>query len=380
MSHRAAFGTGLLAAAAILLLGPTSGALARDAAPRQAAGSYDNRYEVRAGESVTDTLANLGADDLLVYESIEVGALTRSGAGTLTVTGTSPGDTFNFVATDGFAGTVTAPYTGTTADDVSFTASIVFEITAPEPANRPPVANGDGVTVDPGSTVGVDVLANDRDADAGDLLTLVGVSPSLQRSVAVDTSGSRIRVRTPLSAEPGQRRFTYTVADGAGATATATLLVTVRYAPVTPTTAPPRTTPTVRPTQPGRTTPTSNRPADGPSTTRPGRRTTTTTAAAGAGDDAGDDGTTSTTDRRAPSDDEDDGAGSNASVSDDDETAVGAGATGTPDGDADLPTTGDDSGNGVIIGVALVIAGIVLVAVAGRRRFRHPDRGADPTL
>jgi hypothetical protein len=69
------------------------------------------------------------------------------------------------------------------------------------------------------------VLVNDNDADAGDTLTVSGVTQGTNGTVAI--------VGTTVSYTPnlnffGGDSFTYTIADGNGASATATVTVTVR--------------------------------------------------------------------------------------------------------------------------------------------------------
>jgi outer membrane protein OmpA-like peptidoglycan-associated protein len=94
---------------------------------------------------------------------------------------------------------------------------VVFDNQAPETAD-------DQFTVEADSADNVlDVLANDSDAD-GDVLTIVSVgAPS---SGQASTDGERI-VYTPASDFSGSDSFSYTVEDGFGGSATATVTVVV---------------------------------------------------------------------------------------------------------------------------------------------------------
>jgi len=91
-------------------------------------------------------------------------------------------------------------------------------------ADHPPVANDDSATVRRSrQSVTIPVLANDSDVD-GDPLTIIGVGAPSHGTVAV--SGGTL-IYTSNKRFVGQVAFTYTIGDGRGGTATATVLVTV---------------------------------------------------------------------------------------------------------------------------------------------------------
>jgi LPXTG-motif cell wall-anchored protein len=384
MSPRA-LGTGLAIAIATLLLAPPAGATSQGAnasvrersrppaRPAQAFGSYDNTYEVPAGGTVTDTLGALGADDLLVYDTLTVGELAPASAGTLTVSGTFPSGTFTFTAAARFSGTASATYVGETADGEQLTASVVFEVQPAAPVNRPPVARADSATLTAGSTVTVNPLANDTDPDEGDLLTLSAVTPAAVDGVRVAMAGTSIRVRADVGAAAGTRRFRYTVTDRAGATATGVLTVTVRTRPVPSTT-------TTRPTPPPSTPTSTVNPSSGttgdppqPTPTRPGGGAGSTPTPGGTVDRNAPGATTTTSfpgTTGSPStialDGSDAGSGNGS---------AGTGA-GTPVADGvggDLPTTGSNAGSPVLAGIVLLGLGLGFVALAGRRRLHRTD-------
>ena len=98
-----------------------------------------------------------------------------------------------------------------------------FQLLEPPP-NTPPVAADDAVETDEGIAVTVDVLGNDSDAD-GDLLVINAVSQPGNGVAVIDNSAVTY---TPAAGFVGIDSFTYTVVDGRGGSAEATVTVTVR--------------------------------------------------------------------------------------------------------------------------------------------------------
>jgi len=93
------------------------------------------------------------------------------------------------------------------------------------PVNDAPVANNDTATTDEGSAVVVAVRSNDTDAE-GNPLTVSAVTQGANGSVVIDAvTGNPIY--TPNAGFSGSDNFTYTISDGNGGTATATVSVTV---------------------------------------------------------------------------------------------------------------------------------------------------------
>ena len=105
-----------------------------------------------------------------------------------------------------------------------------------ELVNTAPVANADSAATDEDTAVGGNVLANDTDVDALDVLTVVGfdATSALGAGVAVDAAGNFTYDPSAAPAlqalavdESTVDTFSYAIADLAGATATATVAVTV---------------------------------------------------------------------------------------------------------------------------------------------------------
>ncbi|MDD5646457.1 MAG: Ig-like domain-containing protein, partial [Candidatus Bipolaricaulis sp.] len=123
-------------------------------------------------------------------------------------------DAFTYTISDGHGGTATA------------TITIVVS-----PVNDAPRADDDSAFTDEDLAVTVAVLENDSDPD-GDGLFIEGVSSPAQG--AAEVLGAAV-VYTPAAGFDGVDRFTYTVVDGHGGNATATVTVnvaTVNHPPV----------------------------------------------------------------------------------------------------------------------------------------------------
>jgi len=133
-------------------------------------------------------------------------AVVKGGVSYTPVADYNGADTFSYTVEDGNGGTATGTVT------VSVTQ-----------VNDPPAAADDSATVDEDGSVLVDVLLNDTDVD-GDTLTIAGVGPAAHGVVAREAGGLRY---TPAADYNGVDTFSYTVEDGNGGTATATVHLTV---------------------------------------------------------------------------------------------------------------------------------------------------------
>ncbi|EKE75966.1 Ig-like domain-containing protein [Gallaecimonas xiamenensis] len=146
---------------------------------------------------------------------------------TLTITGTSgvngsasiSGSSIVFTPASGFSGTETFNYSVSDGKGGSASASVSVAVSA---ANRAPVAQADSAATNAGQSVTIPVLANDSDPD-GDTLTITGTS-GVNGSASI--VGSSI-VFTPASGFSGTETFTYSISDGKGGNASATVSVNV---------------------------------------------------------------------------------------------------------------------------------------------------------
>lgn len=96
------------------------------------------------------------------------------------------------------------------------------------PVNDPPVAVDDSASTDEETPVTIDVLANDRDVEGAlDPGSVTVTSGPANGSTSVNSGNGRVTY-TPNVNFSGPDSFVYRVADGAGATDTATVTVSVR--------------------------------------------------------------------------------------------------------------------------------------------------------
>jgi len=114
------------------------------------------------------------------------------------------------------------------------TGMIAFALVSPISAgarnaliDHAPVATADTATLaeDAGPTT-IHVLANDTDRDAGQALAVSAVTDPQAGVVAIDAGGATISY-TPVSNANGVDTFTYTISDGVGNSATASVTVVV---------------------------------------------------------------------------------------------------------------------------------------------------------
>ena len=137
------------------------------------------------------------------------GSVTRSG-GNVTYTpkaGFTGTDSFKYTLSDGKGGTATG--------------TVTITVTA---VNQPPKAVNDTATALFGKSVVINVLANDSDPDGNTLSVTANTTPS---NGTVTRSGGSFTY-TPKTGFSGTDSFKYTVSDGKGGTATATVTVTVK--------------------------------------------------------------------------------------------------------------------------------------------------------
>ena len=76
--------------------------------------------------------------------------------------------------------------------------------------------------------VNINILRNDKDSD-GDKLSIMGMSPPLKGKI--ESSSDGIITYTPLESWSGTERFGYTISDGRGGVATASVTVIVENQP-----------------------------------------------------------------------------------------------------------------------------------------------------
>ncbi|MFL5801699.1 MAG: Ig-like domain-containing protein [Roseiflexaceae bacterium] len=145
------------------------------------------------------------------------------------------GDTITYTPAPGFSGPDSFAYTIADGHGGTAVAAVSIQVNPVTPPNSAPVAGGDSFSTGAGAplTIAVsDLLANDIDPD-GDPLAIIDVSPASAQGGAVVLAGDTITY-TPAPGFSGPDSFTYTVADGRGGEATATVGVEVAREPHLP--------------------------------------------------------------------------------------------------------------------------------------------------
>jgi hypothetical protein len=134
-------------------------------------------------------------------------------------------------ATGAFVYTPAADYSG--PDSFTFLASdatlasntATISITV-NPVNDAPMAVDDAATVAKNGSVPIFALANDSDVE-GDTLTVISFTQPAHGTVIFSSTNNKFRY-TPTKGFEGTDAFTYTIIDGQGGIATATVTITVR--------------------------------------------------------------------------------------------------------------------------------------------------------
>jgi hypothetical protein len=173
-------------------------------------------------EDTAVTVAVLSNDTDLDNDTLDVVNTTGVTNGSAVV---NANETITFTPAEGFHGTVTFDYSMTDGNGGSDVGTVTITI---NPVNDPPVAHDDTAVTDEDSSVTVNVLDNDTDAD-DDFLGVTAVTQGANGTVTLDPV-----TYTPAANFHGTDSFTYTVSDGNGGTDTATVNVTVNEANDTP--------------------------------------------------------------------------------------------------------------------------------------------------
>ena len=124
-------------------------------------------------------------------------------------------DSFTYAISDGRGGTATATVA------VTINPAPIVPPPPPPPVNNPPVAVDDVFIVPCKSSVILDVLANDSDKD-GDSLTITSITQPSKAGIAIGPNGKTL-IYNPTEVCFVRDTFTYTISDGKGGKATATV-------------------------------------------------------------------------------------------------------------------------------------------------------------
>ena len=131
-------------------------------------------------------------------------------------------NTITYTPTTGYTGPDSFTYS--ISDGRGGTASATVSITVSPAGNRPPVAVSNSATTAFNTAVTINVLANDSDPD-GDPLTVTGATTPAHGTAMVNANNTI--TYTPATGYSGPDSFTYSISDGRGGTASATVSITV---------------------------------------------------------------------------------------------------------------------------------------------------------
>ena len=178
----------------------------------------DDSATTDADTAVTiDVVANDSDPD---GDPLTVSSVTQGANGAVAIAGGG----VSYTPNGGFAGTDSFRYTVT--DGQGGSAGATVTVTVSGTVNGAPVANDDSATTGADTAVTIDVVANDSDPD-GDPLTVSSVTQGANGAVAIAGGGVSY---TPNGGFAGTDSFSYTVTDGQGGSAGATVTVTVQTA------------------------------------------------------------------------------------------------------------------------------------------------------
>ena len=167
-------------------------------------------------EDGTVTIPVLANDTDLDGETLNITVVSQGQHGTVMINGGSVvyTPTANYAGPDSFNYTISDPSGSLSSAPVSVTVT---------PVNDDPVAVADSKTMLEDSVATITVLTNDSDLE-GDALAIASITQGAHGSVAI--AGAAV-VYTPVANFNGADSFTYTVSDGKGGSATASVSITV---------------------------------------------------------------------------------------------------------------------------------------------------------
>lgn len=167
-------------------------------------------------EDTAVTISVLGNDTDIDGDTLTVlGAAALNGSVVI-----NPDGTLTYTPNADYNGTDTITYTISDGNGGTDTATVDVTV---NPVNDPPVANDDAASTDEDTAVTIDVLGNDTDVE-GDSLTVTSATAA-NGSVVINPDGTLNY--TPDANFNGGDTITYTISDGNGGTASATVDITV---------------------------------------------------------------------------------------------------------------------------------------------------------
>jgi hypothetical protein len=168
-------------------------------------------------EDGTVTIAVAANDTDPENSALTLTAVTQGAHGTVTIL---TGNQVRYQPAANYSGPDTFTYTIRDPGNLTSVGTVNVTVT---PVNDPPVAATDGAATNEDTPVTVAVLANDTDIDGGAL----SVTAVTQGGNGAVTSNGTTVTYTPAANFNGGDSFTYTVSDGNGGTAMASVIVSI---------------------------------------------------------------------------------------------------------------------------------------------------------
>lgn len=176
----------------------------------RAPNARNDAFSTNRGETaMLDVLANDSDPD---QDALKIVSVTLPAHGTASVNG----NRVSYTPAPDYTGQDTFSYT--IADDKGASSSAQVTLTV-QAVNQPPVAMGDTFIVSSSSKSYLNVLANDQDPD-GDALSVVSFTQPGTGSISQGSNGNLVFTPQTTFVTTG---FSYTISDGKGGTATATV-------------------------------------------------------------------------------------------------------------------------------------------------------------
>ena len=169
--------------------------------------------------NVIDVLANDSDPD---NDTLTITSVSTPGNGTASLT--TGGISYSPAA--GFSGTDSFTYTISDGNGGSATATVTVTVNTSAESNQAPIAVNDDGNVLKGFETDIDVLANDSDPD-GDALTVIAVEHTGPGIAEITINADNTVHYRSIHGYTGFDTFEYTISDGNGGTAKATVSVLV---------------------------------------------------------------------------------------------------------------------------------------------------------
>ena len=178
----------------------------------------DDAYTV-AEDSAANLLSVLDNDSDIDGDALTVTGITQPAAGAGTVV--NNGSSVSYTPAANFNGNATFSYTINDGNGLTTTANVTVTVNA---VNDAPVAVGDAASTDNVTPVSINVLGNDSDVDGDALMVTAATAPAIGTVVVIADNTITYTAATGFS---GTDSFTYSVSDGNGGNATASVTVNV---------------------------------------------------------------------------------------------------------------------------------------------------------